>query len=215
VQSFDGLTNGTKQRWLVSSKGGGLPRWRSDGGELFYMTPDGRMMSVPIHPGSNGGVGPPRMLFQTRPVPKSWNLYDVTPAAPGKAASRWRFHRPARRRRTGRCARPVLRRESALGRGRPRSLPATACLREYAIHRLPSQRRKGTAGRAPVPANGLCGTRRQSRWRIAELLRLSEDRARVFRKAPAQTWTCARAPRHVTAAARRVLPSVILLDAPH
>jgi Tol biopolymer transport system component len=81
VQSFDGLNNGTKRRWLVSSKGGGLPRWRADGGELFYMTTDGRIMSVSIHPGSDGGiaVGQPQTLFQTRPVPKSWNLYDVTP----------------------------------------------------------------------------------------------------------------------------------------
>ena len=80
VQAFDGLNSGTKRRWTVSN-GGGLPRWRSDSGELFYMTPDGRIMSVSIHPGSDGGVeaGQPQMLFQTRPIPKSWNLYDVSP----------------------------------------------------------------------------------------------------------------------------------------
>jgi Tol biopolymer transport system component len=80
VQAFDGLNNGTKRRWTVSN-GGGLPRWRSDSGELFYMTPDGRIMSVSIHPGNDGGIeaGQPQMLFQTRPFPKSWNLYDVTP----------------------------------------------------------------------------------------------------------------------------------------
>ena len=80
VQAFDGLNSGTKRRWTVSN-GGGLPRWRSDSGELFYMTPDGRTMSVSIHPGSDGGIeaGKPQMLFQTRPFPKSWNLYDVTP----------------------------------------------------------------------------------------------------------------------------------------
>ena len=80
VQAFDGLSNGTKRRWLVS-KGGGLPRWRFDSGELFYMTLDGRIMSVSIHLASEDGIeaGPPEMLFQTRPVPKSWNLYDVTP----------------------------------------------------------------------------------------------------------------------------------------
>ena len=63
------------------SKGGGLPRWRFDSGELFYMTLDGRIMSVSIHLASQDGIeaGPPEMLFQTRPVPKSWNLYDVTP----------------------------------------------------------------------------------------------------------------------------------------
>jgi Tol biopolymer transport system component len=80
VQALDGLSNGTKRRWLVS-KGGGLPRWRFDSGELFYMTLDGRVMSVSVHLASQDGIeaGPPEMLFQTRPIPKSWNLYDVTP----------------------------------------------------------------------------------------------------------------------------------------
>jgi hypothetical protein len=45
------------------------------------MTTDGRIMSVSIHLASEGGIeaGRPEMLFQTRPVPKSWNLYDATP----------------------------------------------------------------------------------------------------------------------------------------
>ena len=55
VQAFDGLSNGTKRRWMVS-KGGGLPRWRSDSGELFYMTTDGRIMSVSIHLAADGGI---------------------------------------------------------------------------------------------------------------------------------------------------------------
>jgi Tol biopolymer transport system component len=81
VQAFDGLNNGTKRRWMVSSKGGGLPRWRFDSAELFYMMTDGRVMSVPLHPAADGGIeaGQPQMLFQTRPVPKTWNLYDVSP----------------------------------------------------------------------------------------------------------------------------------------
>ena len=81
VQSFDGLNNGTKRRWMVSQGGGGLPRWRSDSNELFYMTSDGRIMSVPIQLGTDGGIvsGRPQMLFQTRPVPGNWNLYDAAP----------------------------------------------------------------------------------------------------------------------------------------
>ena len=80
VQALDGLSNGTKPRWLVSM-GGALARWRFDSGELFYITLDGRIMSVSIHLASQDGIeaGPPEMPFQTRPVPKSWNLYDVTP----------------------------------------------------------------------------------------------------------------------------------------
>jgi Tol biopolymer transport system component len=81
VQSFDGLSNGTKRLWQVSKGGGGLPRWRSDSNELFYLTGDGRLKSVAIHIGPEGGIesGQPQTLFQTRPTPGSWNLYDVSP----------------------------------------------------------------------------------------------------------------------------------------
>jgi Tol biopolymer transport system component len=79
VQPFDGLTSGTKRRWQVS-KGGGLPRWANHGNELFYITQDGRMMVVPIRiTGDAVESDAPQLLFQTRPVPKTWNLYDVTP----------------------------------------------------------------------------------------------------------------------------------------
>ena len=80
VQAFEGLNNSTKRHWMVS-KGGGLPRWRADSSELFYMTNDGRIMSLSLHAGADGGMeaGQPQLLFQTRPVPKSWNLYDVAP----------------------------------------------------------------------------------------------------------------------------------------
>ena len=44
VQSFPGP--GTKSQ--VSRNGGSHPVWRSDGRELFYLGPDGTMMSVPI-----------------------------------------------------------------------------------------------------------------------------------------------------------------------
>ncbi len=80
VQTFDGLQNGTRRRWVVS-KGGGLPHWRADSNELFYMTTDGRIMSVAIRPVAGGNIEPgqAQMLFQTRPVPQTWNLYDVAP----------------------------------------------------------------------------------------------------------------------------------------
>ena len=80
VQSFEGLSVGTKRQWQVSSGGGGEPRWRADGGELYYMTSSGRMMAVTVHP-RNGGFefDPPHTLFQTRPIPRTWNLYDVSP----------------------------------------------------------------------------------------------------------------------------------------
>jgi Tol biopolymer transport system component len=52
-------------KWQVSGTGGEFPRWRGDGRELFYLAPDGRMMSVAVD-----GTTPafraeaPRALFQ-------------------------------------------------------------------------------------------------------------------------------------------------------
>jgi Tol biopolymer transport system component len=81
VQVFAGLNNGTQRLWQISHTGGGLPRWRADGNELFYATSDGQLNNVAIHVGQDGGIesGQPRLLFQTRPTPGSWNLYDVSP----------------------------------------------------------------------------------------------------------------------------------------
>ena len=59
----------------------GQPHWRSDGGELLYMKSDGHITSLSIRVGADGGLesGQPQTLFQTRPVPKFWNLYDAAP----------------------------------------------------------------------------------------------------------------------------------------
>jgi Tol biopolymer transport system component len=79
VEPFEGATAGTRRRWLVSLGGGGLPRWRGDGSEMFYMTSGGRMMAVSVHPaGGDFQFDTAHMLFQTRPIPGSWNLYDVS-----------------------------------------------------------------------------------------------------------------------------------------
>jgi Tol biopolymer transport system component len=80
VQPFEGLTNGTKRRWKISTSGGALARWRADGQELFYITASGRMMVVAVHPqGGEFAFDEPKVLFQTRPIPGEWNLYDVSP----------------------------------------------------------------------------------------------------------------------------------------
>jgi len=79
VQSFDGLTSGTRKRWPISTGGGGMPRWRGDGTELFYLTGTGRMMSVPVRSSDTSfEFDPPQALFQTRPSPKIPNWFDVT-----------------------------------------------------------------------------------------------------------------------------------------
>ena len=84
VQRFEGLANGTKRRWQISSDArngqSGMPRWRADGRELFYITSGGGVMSVETD--TQGGefrFDSPKRLFQTRPIPKSWNLFDVSP----------------------------------------------------------------------------------------------------------------------------------------
>jgi eukaryotic-like serine/threonine-protein kinase len=80
VQPFEGLTDGTKRRWKVSTNGGALAHWRADGREMFYVTSSGRLMAVALHAtGGEFGFDEPKLLFQTRPIPGEWNLYDVSP----------------------------------------------------------------------------------------------------------------------------------------
>jgi Tol biopolymer transport system component len=53
----------------ISTAGGGQPRWRRDGQELFYVAPDTRLMAVPIALGKDGQTiepGTPVPLFPTR-----------------------------------------------------------------------------------------------------------------------------------------------------
>jgi Tol biopolymer transport system component len=67
VQSFPPGANAGK--WLISSQGAlGMPRWRADGRELFYLSQDGWMMAAPVLPGSAFRAGSPQQLFQVPPV---------------------------------------------------------------------------------------------------------------------------------------------------
>ena len=53
----------------VSADGGAQVRWRADGRELFYVSPDGRLMAVPIRPAADRRsleAGAPVPLFATR-----------------------------------------------------------------------------------------------------------------------------------------------------
>ena len=51
-------------KWQVSNAGGTQPRWRGDGKELFYLSPDDKLMAVPVKTGANFDAGTPVMLFQ-------------------------------------------------------------------------------------------------------------------------------------------------------
>ena len=67
VQPFsaDGKLGGAKAR--ISTGGGNQPRWRRDGGELFYVAGDGQMMAVAVKTsGATFEQGTPKALFKTR-----------------------------------------------------------------------------------------------------------------------------------------------------
>jgi len=53
-------------KWQVSSAGGLEPRWRQDGKELFYLSPEGKMMAVALKTGTNFKAEAPVALFQTQ-----------------------------------------------------------------------------------------------------------------------------------------------------
>ena len=60
---------GPGDRRLVSKGGGSFPRWRQDGRELFYLTPDKRLMAAPIQIALDArtlSLGASDELFQTR-----------------------------------------------------------------------------------------------------------------------------------------------------
>jgi len=68
-------------KWMVSRGGGVQPRWRRNGKELFYISPDSKMMSAEVSTGPAFQSGTPRPLFQTEIVdtgirtgPLSWDL---------------------------------------------------------------------------------------------------------------------------------------------
>jgi hypothetical protein len=51
-------------KWQVSRGGGGEPRWRADGKEIFYMAPSGMLMAVPVSSDNGFSTGAPAPLFQ-------------------------------------------------------------------------------------------------------------------------------------------------------
>jgi Tol biopolymer transport system component len=77
VRAFPGL----EDRRQISSGGGSQARWREDGKELFYVSPDRKIMSVEIRTQPAFEAAPPRALFQTRILPtiEVRNHYDAAP----------------------------------------------------------------------------------------------------------------------------------------
>jgi len=70
-------------KWQVSTQGGLSPRWSSNGKELFYVTPDGTVMSVEVS-GDSGGFQSsiPKPLFRTKGMarhPSDYFYWDASP----------------------------------------------------------------------------------------------------------------------------------------
>jgi Tol biopolymer transport system component len=79
VIPFPATTTGGK--WMVSGGGGVQPRWRRNGKELFYISPDWKMMAVNVSTSAAFHAGTPQPLFNTEMVdtgirtgPMSWDI---------------------------------------------------------------------------------------------------------------------------------------------
>jgi Tol biopolymer transport system component len=71
-----------KGKWPVSTNGGSFPVWRHDSGELFYRSPDGTLMAVPIAATDDFTAGTPVTLFRPRAALAALGMgtfYDVSP----------------------------------------------------------------------------------------------------------------------------------------
>ena len=70
-------------KWQVSTNGGSFPVWRHDSRELFYRASDGKLMAVPVAPGSDFKPGAPVPLFQPPRAAigtlAAGTFYDVAP----------------------------------------------------------------------------------------------------------------------------------------
>jgi hypothetical protein len=64
-----------QSKWQVSTEGGAMPQWRSDGRELFYISAAGVLMSVSFNArASSVELGTPASIFKAPHDP-----YDALP----------------------------------------------------------------------------------------------------------------------------------------
>ncbi len=71
---------GPDGKWQISTAGGTKPRWRHDGSEIFYLTPDSKLMVASVSgKGAGFDVGVVKQLFATRIVTfAGFYQYDVS-----------------------------------------------------------------------------------------------------------------------------------------
>jgi hypothetical protein len=59
---------------MVSKSGGTAPRWRGDGKELFFITPESAIASVPVSVRPVLSVGSPTTLFHAPGIATDWGV---------------------------------------------------------------------------------------------------------------------------------------------
>jgi len=69
----------TGEKWRISLDGAGLPLWRKDGKELYYLTFEGKLMAVDITESPKFQAGVPRQLLQANIKPSNGLCYGATP----------------------------------------------------------------------------------------------------------------------------------------
>jgi Tol biopolymer transport system component len=71
--------HGTGGKRQISTSGGVVPKWRGDGKEIFYLSPDNKMMAAQMSgAGETLEVGAVRVLFDAHAVVPPGSAYDVT-----------------------------------------------------------------------------------------------------------------------------------------
>jgi len=71
------------RKWPVSTNGGYEPRWRADGGEIYYLSEDRKLMAVSVGAGPSFAV--PKTLFQSRvPAGVTANRTHYVPSRNGR-----------------------------------------------------------------------------------------------------------------------------------
>ncbi len=71
---------GASGRWQISSRGGEEPAWSPDGKELFYLSPENKMIRVAVTTGSSFDASVPEPLFAATLAPIAIrNRYRIAP----------------------------------------------------------------------------------------------------------------------------------------
>ena len=66
-------------QWQISTTGGSMPVWSHDGRELFFVSGEGNLMSVPVKTGESFEAGRPIPLFRVRLRADPRPQFDITP----------------------------------------------------------------------------------------------------------------------------------------